>query len=117
MATKTEKYRLTKPEKNDYYNIGVFNENMDIIEKEMAGHTDRKDNPHSVTAEQIGAVPTAGGTLTGHLRFANTDDFYVLEKTRNISDILHRLTLSIGTSGYTVLEHYIRLRELSLPTK
>ena len=37
MATKTEKYGLTKPDRDDYYDIVVFNENMNIIEREMGG--------------------------------------------------------------------------------
>lgn len=67
MATKTEKYGLTKPDVNDYYDIGVFNENMDVIEREMAEHEENKNNPHSVTAAQVRALPIGGGTLTGEL--------------------------------------------------
>ena len=35
MATKTTNYGLTKPEGSDFYDIGVQNDNMDIIDKQM----------------------------------------------------------------------------------
>lgn len=35
MATKTTNYELTKPEGSDFYDIGVQNDNMDIIDKQM----------------------------------------------------------------------------------
>ena len=35
MATKTINYGLTKPEGSDFYDIGVQNDNMDIIDKQM----------------------------------------------------------------------------------
>jgi len=34
-------------------------------------HAARRDNPHKVTPEQIGAVPITGGTMTGSLRMAD----------------------------------------------
>lgn len=37
------------------------------ITKELANHVGSKKNPHAVTAEQIGALPLTGGTLTGDL--------------------------------------------------
>ena len=33
MATKTTNYGLTKPEGSDFYDIGVQNDNMDIIDR------------------------------------------------------------------------------------
>ena len=35
MATTTTNYGLTKPEGSDFYDIGVQNDNMDIIDKQM----------------------------------------------------------------------------------
>ena len=35
MATKTTNYGLTKPEGSDFYDIGVQNDNMNIIDKQM----------------------------------------------------------------------------------
>lgn len=34
---------------------------------DLTAHTGNKSNPHGVTAEQVGALPTSGGTLTGIL--------------------------------------------------
>lgn len=38
------------------------------VQKNLDGHIDNKNNPHVVTAEQVGALPINGGTLTGNLR-------------------------------------------------
>lgn len=35
MATTTTNYGLTKPEGSDFYDVGVQNDNMDIIDKQM----------------------------------------------------------------------------------
>ncbi len=35
MADKTSVYGLTKPLKSDYYDVGVFNENADIIDETL----------------------------------------------------------------------------------
>lgn len=54
---KTENYNLNKPELHDYYSVDVQNDNMDIIDEELkkqAEHTEDEENPHKVTAEQVG---------------------------------------------------------------
>lgn len=35
--------------------------------EDFDNHTSNNDNPHSVTAEQIGATPITGGTMEGTL--------------------------------------------------
>ena len=42
-------------------------------------HAARRDNPHNVTAAQVGAVPVTGGTMTGKL----TAPSYGAKDTRN----------------------------------
>lgn len=51
MATNTTNLNLKKPAQEDFYNVDDFNENFQKID-DFAG---RKDNPHGVTAKQIGA--------------------------------------------------------------
>ena len=50
MATNTKNLNLKKPSQEDFYNVDDFNENFQKLD-DFAG---RKDNPHNVTAEQIG---------------------------------------------------------------
>lgn len=76
MANKTSNYGLTKPLQEEFYDVGVQNNNMDIIDTELkrvddkvkevdtslktvSPHVKKKDNPHGVTAEQVGLVPLA----------------------------------------------------------
>lgn len=48
-------------------------------------HTKRGDNPHGVTAEQVGALPKTGGTVTGNLSVykAEYPQFFVGHDTTN----------------------------------
>lgn len=50
MSTQTANYHLTKPEDNDYYDIGVPNGNMDIIDTEL------KSRDISLTTHEADAV-------------------------------------------------------------
>ncbi|HHV32220.1 MAG TPA: hypothetical protein GXX74_07415 [Clostridiales bacterium] len=59
MAMTTTNYGLTKPETTDNYDIEVHNANMDMIDAELKkgeDHRNNTDNPHKVTAEQVGAI-------------------------------------------------------------
>lgn len=65
---KTTNLQLNKPDTEDYYDISVQNENMDIIDSKIAEidntsttakssidtHITNKSNPHSVTKAQVG---------------------------------------------------------------
>lgn len=53
MAINTEFLGLKKPSQEDFYNIDDFNENFQKIDD----FAKRKDNPHGVTALQVGALP------------------------------------------------------------
>lgn len=71
MAEKTTNYNLTKPSAEDFYDVGVHNENMDIIDAEMKRMDDeskridndtktnlethlKASNPHKITAATVG---------------------------------------------------------------
>jgi hypothetical protein len=49
----------------------------------LTSHTGNKNNPHGVTAEQVGALPTSGGNLTGVIDASGTSNI-----------------LDFGTSGW-----------------
>lgn len=60
MPNRTTNYKLIKPLPEEFYNIEEFNSNMDIIDEALgdgADHAKNTENPHNVTAEQIGAQP------------------------------------------------------------
>lgn len=60
MATNTENLGLIKPTQEDFYNVDDFNQNFQKIDDFLG----RKDNPHGVTAEQVGAAPSGFGLGT-----------------------------------------------------
>lgn len=73
MATNTENLKLKKPAQDDFYNVDDFNENFQKLD-DFVG---RKDNPHGVTAKQIGAVPALSGLPSGtDLNSVVTSGFY-----------------------------------------
>ena len=53
----------TNPVQNKAVAVGIQN-----VESLLAAHTGDLENPHGVTAEQAGALPISGGTLTGDLK-------------------------------------------------
>ena len=50
---------------------------------DMAAHIARTANPHEVTAEQVGALPLSGGTMTGSVTFTANDGLNFHEKNAN----------------------------------
>ena len=55
--TNTTNYNLKKPAETDFYDVADNNENMDIIDVELKNaenHKNAKNNPHGVTASQVG---------------------------------------------------------------
>ena len=68
--THTTNYNLKKPDMNDYVSPAAFNENADAIDAKLKEHDDHaaaKDNPHEVTAAQVGAAAAS------HTHDASTD--------------------------------------------
>lgn len=85
---KTTNYGLNKPDSEDFYDVEHFNDNMDVIDKELKetntkiddvvttsnGHIENKSNPHSVTKSQIGLGKVdnkSSETIRGELTSGN----------------------------------------------
>ena len=68
MANKTTNLQLTQPLPEEFYDISIQNENMDKIDAAISGHAVKVDNPHQVTAAQVGAdaTGTAAGLVAAH---------------------------------------------------
>lgn len=58
-------------------------------------HVDDKSNPHKVTAEQSGALPTAGGTMTGTAKFIPKNGTTVIT-----SEVYRNLPADSPTASY-----------------
>lgn len=43
------------------------------VQTSLTSHTNNKSNPHGVTAAQVGALPTSGGTMTGSIKMGEHD--------------------------------------------
>lgn len=54
MSGKTPNYNLVLPELDEYYDIGIHNDNYSVIDEAMGAHERNKNNPHSVTKAQVG---------------------------------------------------------------
>jgi hypothetical protein len=116
LATNTENYNLVKPNENDYYDIGIQNDNMDKIDAELKKAQDHRENisnPHQVTAEQTGAIPssekgTPNGVATldsdGKLeQMPTASDVEAIPKARNLIMVYDdNITLTAEQSGSVV---------------
>ena len=105
----TQKWNLKKFEGNDLIKRQDFNDNWDkidagataldtkidninstltnktnTIETNVNNHVNDKNNPHLVTADQIGAVKTSGGTITGNLQLLSR---LLLGNNANIQEV------------------------------
>lgn len=80
MATKTQNYKLTKPDLNDWADIRTINANMDIIDSAMksisdlagrgTGNTNNIDlSSYALKSQLDGYLPTTGGNVTGKLTY------------------------------------------------
>ena len=94
MATTTTNYGLTKPEGSDFYDIGVQNDNMDIIDKQMKANA--KDIAQ-LNSDLKDALVTQYAELNG----TGNNYFYVDRKQgyRLSSAILH-----VYDTGYIRVE-------------
>lgn len=94
MATTTTNYGLTKPEGSDFYDIGVQNDNMDIIDKQMKANA--KDIAQ-LNSDLKDALVTQYAELNG----TGNNYFYVDRKRgyRLSSAILH-----VYDTGYIRVE-------------
>lgn len=109
MATKTTNYGLTKPEGSDFYDIGVQNDNMDIIDKQMKANANGIEQLNSDMQSLIYAkyaypiLDIANGsqiTQTYSYKDLGIDDscgifFASLQQTYNDSKIFQGLDYSI----------------------
>ena len=64
-----------------------------------SAHIARTDNPHGVTAAQVGAVPLSGGTLTGNLDIAKTIASVVLRTGDSSNRLSGRLMKNANVEG------------------
>ena len=65
-------------------------------------HTGNKNNPHGVTAEQTGALPLTGGTMTGRIKTSFNESVAVGSYQANattIPDLVQELRYSSGCMG------------------
>nr|DAU44026.1 MAG TPA: hypothetical protein [Caudoviricetes sp.] len=78
MATKTTNYNLTKPDLNDWADIRVINNNMDIIDdaiktiSDLAGSGGGADidlSAYALKSQLDGYLPLTGGNVTGKLTY------------------------------------------------
>lgn len=76
-------HRLT-PGRLGTYTVSQIDTLVAQYRAEVQTHASRKDNPHKVTATQIGAVPVEGGTYTGDVTMGTGQLFLSADKTRLI---------------------------------
>jgi hypothetical protein len=82
---------------------GAINITPDAANKRVIiaeAHSVRTDNPHATTAQQIQALPSAGGTVTGNLQVNGNLGIGIAPATRlHISGAAPLLRITDGTQG------------------
>ncbi len=67
MATNTSHYNLIKPGTDDYYDVGDFNSNSDIIDTALYSKIGKINNP---IAGNIAILTSTGDIADGGLKFS-----------------------------------------------
>lgn len=71
--------------------------------QDLTSHTGNKNNPHGVTAAQVGALSLTGGTMTGALTLSGNPTSNLHAVTKQYVDGLVPVlkTVTLSTSGWT----------------
>jgi hypothetical protein len=88
----------------DLAGTGAISVTGDVTNKKVIiteNHSARTDNPHNVTAQQIQALPIAGGTVTGNLQVNGNIGIGIAPATRlHISGASPVVRITDGTQGF-----------------
>lgn len=104
MATRTTNYNMFKPERGDPADVTKLNENWDTIDRELENRAKLGDDG-KVLPEQLpetdmdGYVEKTGDTLTGDLKFKNTDDYRAIDKERILNGTSYHANFGCGILG------------------
>ena len=79
MSTYTENYGLTMPEENDYYDVEIYNENLDTLDKELASTTaevetvsDKIGSPNDIGTDTVFGKLNNGSSLVKSMQTIDT---------------------------------------------
>lgn len=103
MATTTTNLGLKKPEQTDFYDVSIFNENMDAIDEEF-----EKRKIKTATATEVGGIiaePVSGTGYTKEAKIGEDGKIYVPDPlTTQWIQKVKSVTKSSGTTDITSLE-------------
>lgn len=102
MAVLTNNYKLTKPVKNEYYNIDIFNANMDKIDKALNTNAVSIDNlPIKKMTTKISVDISVGDCIVVAEKgwYSNGSALIIIEASGALKH--HSLVLSVSSSFYS----------------
>ena len=85
--------------RGDYPNAGV-----EGAYRILGRHMSDNDNPHRVTAEQVGALPLSGGNVTGDLGISSGG---MSAEFQRVGGIIFSMTGSAGPSGGEMVSQFL----------
>ena len=139
MATTTTNYGLTKPEGSDFYDIGVQNDNMDIIDKQMKANAkdiaqlnsdkvDKTDKDGNIAKEydtdKIAKAVSSfvkdynslvSSTADSSSRYVLNSASNMVNYTRANADLLKKIGISVGSDNkLTVDEDKLKASDMAV---
>ncbi len=102
MAVLTSNYKLSKPLKNEYYNIDIFNENMDKIDKALNTNAMSINNvPVKKLTAKVSSDMNAGDCIIVAEKgwYSNGSALIIIEASGALKH--HSLVLSVSSSFYS----------------
>ncbi len=83
MAEYTGNFGLNKPESNDFYDVGIGNDNLDVIDELLKGNED------AIATKATKAVSAAAGNLAGLDEAGNLQDSGIAASNVSQMDVTH----------------------------
>lgn len=105
MATQTTNYKLKKPDQSDFYDVKDFNDNMDIVDKELKNNYDKLEGfPVHTTETAILDLSSAGCKKGSHIivaekeYYSNGSAIIIVEGAGSLKH--HSLILVVSSSFF-----------------
>ena len=78
----------------------------EAVQKALTAHTGNKDNPHAVTAEQVGALASSGGVMSGAISMSGHKIANLAAPT-DLTDAAHKSYVDEHTGAKVVTGSYV----------
>ena len=105
----TENYKLKKPDKKEFYDIGIFNDNADVIDRELANIKNNLIEDVKKTTEDIKENIKNIDLIASKVTIQDTENNF---ESDNVEDALKEIKLVLGDNIFAIDKDIKKIREV-----